>query len=450
VSVTLPYVSLAERKWLRLATLVILYVAQGIPWGFMATTIPAYLASRGLDASSVGVALATTTLPYTFKWVWGPIVDTVGIPRFGRRRPWIVFAQLMMALTVAAMLVIGDLSLNLKLLARMILLHTVFNALQDVAVDALAVDLLTDDERGRANGLMYGAKYGGGAIGGIGFATVIAYTSLETALAMQAIILLAIMLVPLLVRESDAPPPPRPKLGDIARSFADVFASRSAAMTILVMLAYTFAYGIIVVRANILFTQELGWTPQKYTSLVGGWGLVVGGLSAAASGFVADAIGPKRLAMIAALAMGGGWLVFSLCPERWPDDSFVYAMSMWENASQAMLSVSLFAVCMQVSLPVIGASQFAAYMALSNFGSSLGYRASGQLGELSAAHVWQLAAAFQIVVVVLLLVTVDPAQTRRELPRPDGVAPPLRGWIVLGALATFLVGFTAYIVKPLL
>lgn len=441
--------SLAERKWLRLATLVILYVAQGIPWGFMATTIPAYLASRGLDSGAVGVALATTTLPFTFKWIWGPVIDAVTFPRFGRRRPWIVFAQLMMAATVAAMLLVGDLSTNLKLLAWMILLHTVFNALQDVSVDALAVDLLDDDERGRANGLMYGAKYGGGAIGGIGLATVIAYTSLETALVVQAAILLAIMLVPLLVRESDAPPPPRTKLGDIARSFADVFASRSAAMTILVMLACTFAYGIVTVRANILFTQELGWKPEKYTSLVGGWGLLAGGLAAATGGFVADFVGPKRLAILAALSMGGGWLVFSLNDGRWMDESFVYTMSIWETCSQAMMSVSLFAICMQVSFPVIGASQFAAYMALSNFGTTIGYRVSGHLGELTASQVWQLAAAMQVVV-ALLLVAVNPAQTRAELPRPADTPPPLRGWIVLGCLAAFLVGFTAYVVKPLL
>lgn len=441
--------SLADRKWLRLATLVILYVAQGIPWGFMATTIPAYLASRGLDAGAVGVALATTTLPYTFKWVWGPVIDAVQIPRLGRRRPWIVFAQLMMALTVAAMLVIGDLSTNLKLLAWMILLHTVFNALQDVSVDALAVDLLDDDERGRANGLMYGAKYAGGAIGGIGLATVIAKTSLETALVVQAAILLAIMLVPLLVRESDTPPPPRAKLGDIARSFADVFASRSAAITILVMLTCTFALGIVTVRANVLFTSELGWKPEKYTSLVGGWGLVAGGLSAAAGGFVADYIGPRKLAMIASLSMAAGWLVFSLNDGRWMDESFVYTMSMWETASQAMMSVSLFAVCMQVSFPAIGASQFAAYMALSNFGTTLGYRAAGHLMDVSASHTWQLAAAMQLVVPALL-VFVDPTQTRRELPRADGERAPERGWIVLGILATFLVGMTVYVVKPLL
>lgn len=440
--------SLAERKWLRLATLVILYVAQGIPWGFMATTIPAYLASRGLDPSAVGVALATTTLPYTFKWLWGPVIDTISIPRFGRRRPWIVFAQLMMALTVAAMLVIGDLSTNVKLLAWMILIHTVFNALQDVSVDALAVDLLDDDERGRANGLMYGAKYGGGAIGGIGLAWIIAYTSLETALVVQAAILLAIMLVPLLVRESDEPPPPRAKLGEIVHAFADVFASRSAALTILLMLTCTFAYGIVAARAFGLFTQELGWSPQKYTSLVGGWGLLAGGLSAAASGFLADLVGRRRLAGFAALAMAAAWLVFSLNEGRWTDDTFVYVLAIWETSAQAMLSVSLFALCMQVSLPAIGASQFAAYMALSNFGTTIGYRVSGKL-ETTTIETWQLAAAIQLVIPLLLL-AIDPAQTRRELPRPAGARAPLRGWIVLGALATFLVGMTAYVVKPLL
>src|SRR5262245_9108628 len=92
--------SLAERRGLRLFTLCALYVAQGIPWGFMATTLPAYLTKRGLDFGFVTATLSFTTLPYAFKWVWGPIIDRFTIPRFGRRRPWILFAQAMMAITV--------------------------------------------------------------------------------------------------------------------------------------------------------------------------------------------------------------------------------------------------------------------------------------------------------------------------------------------------------------
>src|SRR5687767_12503364 len=158
-------VSLADQRWLRLGTLCLLYVAQGIPWGFTATTIPSYLGSQGI---AVGGALAMTVLPYSFKWIWGPVIDAFTIRRLGRRRPWIVFAQLMMAATILAMISISDLGTDLQALAWMIFLHTIFNSMQDVAVDALAVDLLEDDERARANGLMYASKYLGGFIGGFG------------------------------------------------------------------------------------------------------------------------------------------------------------------------------------------------------------------------------------------------------------------------------------------
>src|SRR5689334_20843309 len=110
----------------------------------MATTLPAYLTSKGLDAGFVAATLSFTTLPYSFKWIWGPIIDRFTFPAWGRRRPWIIFAQAMMALTLVA-LVAFDLTVQIKLLAWMILIHTVFNALQDVAVDALAVDLLADN-----------------------------------------------------------------------------------------------------------------------------------------------------------------------------------------------------------------------------------------------------------------------------------------------------------------
>jgi PAT family beta-lactamase induction signal transducer AmpG len=148
-------VNLADNRWLRLATLCLLYIAQGLPWGFTATTIPSYLGQRGLEAAAIGGALAMTTLPYSFKWIWGPLIDAFPIPRIGRRRPWIVFAQLMMAATILAMIAIPDLTGDIQALAWMIFLHTIFNSMQDVAVDALAVDLLQDDERGRVNGMMY-------------------------------------------------------------------------------------------------------------------------------------------------------------------------------------------------------------------------------------------------------------------------------------------------------
>lgn len=436
--------SLAERRWLRLFTLCTLYVAQGIPWGFMATTIPTYLGAHGLDPADIGKALAMTTLPYAFKWVWGPIIDSFTIPRFGRRRPWIVFAQLMMALTVATMILIPDLTLDLKLLAWMILIHTVFNALQDVAVDGLAVDLLTDDERGRANGLMYACKYGGGAIGGYGMTKVISWSNLDTALILQTGILLAILLVPLLVRERSGPPPERPKLRVVLRSLAEVFSIRSAFLMAALMLTIHLALGVLTANAYALFTQQLKWTPEDYVEVVGGWGLLAGLAGSVVGGWLADVLGRRKLIAMASVAMGSGWLAFALLESQWSNHGFVYALAMFETACTSMMVVGLFALCMDLAYPPIGASQFTAYMSLSNFSMTIGFLLTAELrGVLDFRDCYIAAGIFQILIIAVLLY-IDPTQTRRTLPRADGVRISTGGIIAVCALALVLVTATSY------
>src|SRR5678815_1028881 len=105
----------------------------------------------------------------------------------------------------------------------MVLIHTVFNSLQDVSTDALAVELLDEAERGRANGLMYGCKYAGGIIGGAGLANLIKVTSMNVALVVQTAILMVIMLVPLLVSERSGPPPGRTPLRELVVTLARAF-----------------------------------------------------------------------------------------------------------------------------------------------------------------------------------------------------------------------------------
>ena len=435
--------SLADRPQLRLLTLCLLYVAQGIPWGFMATTLPAYLTARGLDASFVAATLSFTTLPYSFKWVWGPIIDAFTIPSLGRRRPWIIFAQGMMALTLVA-LVAFDLTVQIQLLAWMILIHTVFNSLQDVAVDALAIDLLEDNERGRANGLMYGSKYLGGFIGGIVMAYVIAWYGLRSALFAQTLILLAIMVLPIMLRErASADLRARTPATDIGRSLGQAFSLRSTLFAALLVLAANFAIGFVTATGYSLFVGYLKWKPEAYTSITGGWGLLVGGSVAACTGFLTDQFGRRTMAAIACFGLAGGWLVFALNPDAWDNQTFIYTLSFAEAAFTAMLSVSLIVLCMDLSWSKIGGSQFAAYMALSNFSTTLGYQFSATANEwwdfhgvFLAAAVWQIAVAF-------LLLPIDPQQTRRELREGGQIR-----WLGIGALLgllVFLVVMTAYV-----
>jgi PAT family beta-lactamase induction signal transducer AmpG len=413
-------VNLAEHRSLRLFTLCALYVAQGIPWGFMAFTLPSYLAAHGLDAAVIGTTLAMTTAPYSFKVIWGPIIDAFPSRRFGRRRPWIVFAQLMMAVTVGAMILIPDLTADVETLGWMIFIHTIFNSMQDVAVDGLAVDLLDEAERGRANGFMYASKWGGGGLGGWGMSKLINHLGLRAALVAQVAVLLAIMLLPLLVRERAAEPEPRAfVVRAIAGWFRRVFGTRpirtvlgdavrdravqSAVLCAVVMLGSNLAAGTLSAISPVLFTHDLGWSAEDYTSLAAGPGLACGLAGSVLGGLLADKIGHRRLAAIAMVCLAGGYALWAGLQPYWIDRSTVYAMFWIEPFFLGVMTVSLFALCMDVSWMAIAASQFAAYMALSNVSTTFGARYAGLVSETwTYPGIYVVAAATQLALIVVL------------------------------------------------
>ncbi|MEO6777025.1 MAG: MFS transporter [Kofleriaceae bacterium] len=428
--------SLAERRRLRLFTLCVMYVAQGIPWAFTAITLPSYLSASGVSDAALGAILAMTTLPYSFKWAWGIVIDAFPSRRFGRRRPWIVFAQGMMAVTIGAMILIPDLTASVRLLAWMVFIHTVFNSMQDVAVDALAVDLLDEAERGRANGMMYASKYVGGAIGGAGLAHVIAWTSLRGALIVQTVILGSIMLLPLLVRErpvGDEPKRPAVWTAVVAwarRTFAgrkvrsviweSRTALRSALLVGVVMLISNFATALLSAIGNGLFTRKLGWDPETYATLTGGWALLAGGLGATAGGFLADRVGHRLLAGLASLVLAGYYVLWSQCEAHWASHVFVYSLFWIEPLLVGMMTASLFALCMDVTWKAVAASQFAIYMAFSNLSSTLAFGHAGDATERwSYPTIYLVAAAVQASL-VLVLPLVTPKAANAAAPGSSG------------------------------
>ena len=70
----------------RLATFGMLYVAEGIPLGFTATAMAAYMRRDGLDVAQIGAFVAMLYVPWGVKWAWAPLVDLVKLERFGGRK----------------------------------------------------------------------------------------------------------------------------------------------------------------------------------------------------------------------------------------------------------------------------------------------------------------------------------------------------------------------------
>src|SRR5262245_22463939 len=96
-------------------------------------------------------------LPWAGKPLLGPLVDRVGFGRFGRRRPFVLLSEAGMALTLVVLAGV-DPARSLGTYSVLVLVHNVFAAAQDVGVDALALDILSADERGRVNGIMSAGK----------------------------------------------------------------------------------------------------------------------------------------------------------------------------------------------------------------------------------------------------------------------------------------------------
>ena len=118
---------LSESRKCRLSTFCALYVAQGIPWGFMLITLPAYLASEfGLDDTEIGNLKAIILIPWSFKLIWAPIMDNFTIRSMGKRRPWIIGAEILMAASLLTMMGLGDLSEKMKLLLWIYFIHNCF------------------------------------------------------------------------------------------------------------------------------------------------------------------------------------------------------------------------------------------------------------------------------------------------------------------------------------
>ncbi len=195
-------IALTENKFRRFVILSVLYFAQGLPWGFTSVAFAAYLAANGATVPEIATLFATIALPWTFKWIWGPVIDVVQKPEYGARRLWILMAQFGMAITLGVLLFIPDLNAKIELVTKLLFIHNIFASLQDVSTDALAVDILQTDEVGKANGFMFASKRGGMIVGGAVLGSYVTKIGIKGVLGIQLPLLLLIMMVPLFLREN--------------------------------------------------------------------------------------------------------------------------------------------------------------------------------------------------------------------------------------------------------
>src|SRR6185503_5444282 len=152
---TLPVAATARTRAVaahRLLVVTVLGFASGLPLALTGQALQAWLSVEGIDIATIGF-LSLVGLPYTFKFLWAPLMDRFEVlPRLGRRRGWLVLTQLGLALTLL-LLAATPPKQSLQAFALLALAVAFVSASQDVVIDAYRTDLLAATERGFGSSL---------------------------------------------------------------------------------------------------------------------------------------------------------------------------------------------------------------------------------------------------------------------------------------------------------
>jgi MFS family permease len=376
----------------RLTTFFFLYLTEGIPLGFVATAVATQLRRQGVGPAEIGAFIASFYLPWSFKFVAGPIVDVFSSDRWGRRRMWIVGAQTMMVLTLLATVGV-HLPAQLKLFTILVLIHNVFAATQDVAIDALAVSVLKEHERGLANGLMFGAAYLGQAIGGSAVLYLMKYIGLSGSIVfVSAIIASVTLLVAIPIREPVFPRKPRDgnglhavgrEVGGFLRdAVRSMFGSRPAFVGLIFALLPGGGMALgLALQANL--AVEIGMNDDSIATLAL-WSTILSAAFCIIGGQLSDRFGRRRMLALYFILMAVPtlYLAWVLKTHGWilpvdveavdrPLAPHAVIVAFWiatlvYSVFQGLMYGSRTALFMDVTNPAVAATQFTAYMALMN------------------------------------------------------------------------------------
>lgn len=135
----------------RLIAVLFLGFASGLPLALTGQAMQAWLTVGGVDIATIGF-LGLVGVPYTFKFLWAPLMDRFEPPLLGRRRGWLVLTQLALAAALAWMAGISP-TASASLFAIAALTIAFLSASQDVVIDAYRTDVLHPSERGLGGSL---------------------------------------------------------------------------------------------------------------------------------------------------------------------------------------------------------------------------------------------------------------------------------------------------------
>lgn len=368
-----------------LALLSLLYVVQGLPFGFQANALPVYLRTHGVSLGAIGLATALA-LPWSLKAFVAPFVDRHFSPRVGPRKSWILPMQASLALTAAVAAWVAPSDAGATLLALVFLMN-VWTATMDIAVDGLAIDLLKE----RALGYGNTAQVVGYKLGMLGGGGLLAFAAAEMGLGWRGLfgaiaLISGLAMLPTAwfdehaLTHDAAPRGPGPSLREVMALLKAWLRERHAWWLVAFVATYKFGEAMADTMWKP-FLVDAGFSARDITLWVGTWGVTASLLGSFVGGVCAS-----RWRLGTAVAAAALFRVLPIAGEWWvslgaPTPSAVIAVTVAEHFFGGALTTAVFALMMSRVNRRIGATHYTALASLEVLGKYPPEWASGFLAQ---------------------------------------------------------------------
>lgn len=279
----------------RMLICVITGFASGLPLYLLLNLVPAWLRTEGINLKTIGL-FALIQFPYTWKFVWAPLLDRFSPLALGRRRSWMLVTQLGLIGLIAflgqcsprGLAAPVDLASALALLLHPVTLAVsavaLLSATQDIALDAFRREILADAELGLGNSVHVNAYRIAGLVPGSLSLILADHLNWDWVFAITALFMLPGVLMSMLVAEpAVAGNAPKTLRAAVVEPFNE-FIHRAGWQPALLILAFIFFYKLGDSMCTALATPfylDMGYAKSQIGIVAknaGLWPAVIGGL----------------------------------------------------------------------------------------------------------------------------------------------------------------------------
>lgn len=255
----------------------------GLPLYFLINLIPAWLRSEHIDLKTIGL-MALIGLPFTWKFIWSPVMDAVRLPFLGRRRGWMLVTQIGLLLALAAYAFLNP-HQHLPVIIGLSAVVAFFSASQDIVLDAFRREILPDEELGLGNSIHVNAYRIAALVPGSLSLILADRMPWGNVFIITALFMLPGLLMTLfLAKEPDLPPAaPRTLIQTVVEPFQEFFSRKGTKQAALVLL-FIFLYKLGDSMATSLATPfylDMGFSKTDIGLIAknaGLWPAVIAGI----------------------------------------------------------------------------------------------------------------------------------------------------------------------------